>query len=112
MEVQIGIDKKEQNRINQRTFYEKNKDSIRDYKRKWYEENKEKANERNRVWRKKKFEQDNKPPEATLRKEKTLYDVIDVLRKNMQYYLWNKCIKQWNQKDWINFKNLENDIRI
>jgi len=112
MEVQIKIDKKEQNRQNAKNFYQRNKDEIREYKKKWYEENKERANERNRVWREKKKLEATKPPEANLRQNKSIYDVIGVLRKNMQSYLWNKCIKQWNEKDWINFKTLENDIRI
>lgn len=106
------IDKKQRNRENQKKHYAKDKEKIKEYKKIWYLENKEKAKERNKLWREKKKKAEEKSFEPHLREKKSLYDVIGVLRKNMRSYLWNKCIKQWTTKDWNNFKNLENDIRI
>lgn len=36
-----------------------------------------------------------------------LFEILDVLRKDQDSYLWNKHIKDWTDLDWEIFKELQ-----
>lgn len=101
----------------QRIWYYKNREKVREKKRIWYQNNKEKANAMNKKWREKQRlekEKQKQEEEITLvnfkvKKQGSLYNVLDVLRKKPRHYLWGKSVKKWTEKDWENF-NLLKDI--
>ncbi|MDI9256349.1 hypothetical protein [Flavobacterium sedimenticola] len=98
----------------QRNWYNNNREKVSKQKREWYQKNKQKANEKNRIWREKqRLEKEKQKQEEMMtigkvKKKYCLYQVLDILRKSPRHYLWGKSVKEWTEKDWVNFDFLKN----
>jgi hypothetical protein len=96
----------------QRAWYHKNKEKVSKKKKEWYEKNKEKVRAMNKEWRElqriEKEKEKAKEQETAGKFKKTcnLYQVLDVLRKSPRHYLWGKSVKQWTEKDWESFNQI------
>lgn len=105
----------EQNRENQRRYYLKNKEKISEIKKKYRAENYERIRQAE-VQRCKymKKERPEKPKEVINiqsfehDKKLSIYQVMDILKKDNKSYLWNKPIRSWIYQDWVNFKSIQN----
>ena len=102
----------ERNADKQRTWYQNNREKVREKKRIWYQKNKEKVRAMNKDWRQlqriEKEKEKSKEQETAGKFKKTcnLYQVLDVLRKSPRHYLWGKSVKQWTEKDWESFNQI------
>jgi hypothetical protein len=81
-------------------------------KKSWYHRNREHALEMNRQWRLKKQEEEQQIKRETAVKSKqtigmSLFEILDVLRKDVKHYLWGKSVINWNETDWHKFNQLK-----
>lgn len=78
----------------------------------WYHRNREHALEKNRQWRLKKQEEEQQIKRETAVKVKqniglSLFEILDILRKDVRHYLWGKSVINWNETDWHRFNELK-----
>ena len=86
-------------------FYDKNREEILAKKKKYYLKNKDKIIERQNLRRHGTGK--NEIVCAKIKKEKSLKEIVSVLRKNNKHYLWNKPVVNWDYTDWNEFNLIE-----
>lgn len=99
------------NRENQKRWYNQNRAKVKDQKKTWYERNREHALAKNREWRLKKHEEEQQIKKSSCEKSKqniglSLFQILDILRKDVRHYLWGKSVINWNETDWHKFNQL------
>jgi hypothetical protein len=47
-------------------------------------------------------------PRPPPKREYKLFEILDILRKDLRHQLWGKCVKEWTEKDWFKFNELKN----
>ncbi|WP_298118080.1 hypothetical protein [Flavobacterium sp.] len=102
----------EQQRANRGPYIGRNKPQE---KKSWYERNREHALAKNREWRLKKQIEEQEIKAKVIENEKglikpeglTLFQILDILRKDVHHYLWGKSVIYWNQTDWYKFNQLK-----
>ena len=45
---------------------------------------------------------------AIIKKQMKLFEIIEVLRKDLRHRLWGICVRDWKENDWEQFQNLKN----
>lgn len=113
------LSKKEIQRQQQREWYYRNKEKIQKMKASWYERNRDKSLAKNKEWRDKQkaLKESEKVQEVEIDNEKpklyntglTFFQILDILRKDKQHYLWFKSVTNWTERDWVNFLQLKDE---
>lgn len=100
----------EQNRENQRRWYEKNRQKVSEKKKMLYQKDIPKFLAKNKEYRLKKMQErlDKMQLEKLQLPKYSLFEILDILRKDIKHYLWNKYVAQWQDADWIKFEILKN----
>lgn len=98
---------KEANKI----WREKNSDFLKQYHREKYLKNRDTILQRAREKNKKKPKDSNKQVPAVVvvkyPKEYKLFEVLNILRKDLKHRLWGLCVKEWTDRDWAQFQQLK-----
>jgi hypothetical protein len=89
----------------------KNAEFLKKYHREKYLKNREVILERYRQKNKLKARKNVEAHEVIeVPKRYRLFEVIDVLHKDFKHRLWGKCVKEWSDKDWLQFNILKNKV--
>lgn len=105
---------KEKQSENHKRWRLKNAEFLKQRERERYQENRERIlsyYRQKRLLKKpikevKLVEVDAPPP--LLKKEYKLFEILDILRKDLRHQLWGKCVKEWTDRDWFKFNELKN----
>ena len=93
---------------------EKNREFLRQYNREKYLKNRDRILNyyREKNLSKKPIKEPkpvmNEPTPPPPKREHKLFEILDVLRKDLRHPLWGKSVKEWRDIEWRQFNDLKN----
>ncbi len=90
----------------QRDWYHRNTERIKIYKHEFYLQNREAILEKNRKYVRRPKQINEKPKPCKIEKL-SLFQILDILKKDYRHRLHKLSVKDWKEKEWQEFNELK-----